>query len=196
MASESPFSPPEFSPPSPLVMFGFGTTVFLFGLAHSGLVTVAPVVLGTLLFYGGVCLVLAGVNDWRHQNALGSVVGIAFGLFWLSLLGLRVLPESGFGRAPAPVIQTAYFMMWATFTSILCAASQPAGRNLQRTLCLLMIGLGLFACADLFEVAAVRYAAGWLTLAAGLGAVRDGFRRGLAEAGRREDQPPQSAEFP
>jgi succinate-acetate transporter protein len=177
-------------------MFGFGTTVFIFGLAHSGLVTIGPLVLGTLLFYGGVCLVLAGVADWRQQNALGSVVGIAYGLFWLSLLGLRVLPASGFGQAPAPMVQTAYFFMWATFTSILCVASRSAGSGLQGTLFLLMVGLLLLAGADLFDLSAVRYLGGWLTLAAGLSAGRDGFRRGLAEAGRGESRPPQSARTP
>ncbi len=173
-------------PPAPLALLFLGATASLYGLHSCGLFTIDPRLLGTGLFYGGIGLVLTGIADWRHHSPLGAVVGIAYGLFWLSLLGMIALPAAGYGHPSATISTGAYLAIWGLFTTVLFVGVEQGGRGLQTTLGLLLASLLLLAVGELGAATLPRMAGGWLALAAGVVALHNGTLRLLFEAGRRQ----------
>ena len=81
------------SNPAPLGLMGFGMTTVLLNLHNAGLFPVGTMILGMGIFYGGIAQVIAGVMEWKKGNTFGTVAFTSYGLFWLSLVALLMLPK-------------------------------------------------------------------------------------------------------
>ncbi len=195
--SDSTHNPsPDKAPPSPLGMLSLGLTATLFGLFNTGLSPIGAQILGVGLLYGGSCLVLVGIADWRQRHPLGAVIGIAFGLFWLSLLGMILLPACGIGKTPGPAAIGSFLAMWGLFTAVLFSSGHQGGRRLQTALGLLMVSLLLGALGEIGGNSLIRAASGWVAIAAGLVVGYSGLLRLSRESGRTAPLPPRSVGAP
>ncbi|MDW7644131.1 MAG: acetate uptake transporter [Desulfuromonadales bacterium] len=109
---------------APLGLLGLGLTALLFGVHLTGLFTVNSQVLATCMFYGGAGQILVGIMEWRRQHTFCAVTCTAFGLFWISLIALIILPEGHSGAAPQTTELVSYLAMWGLFSFIFLINAQ------------------------------------------------------------------------
>ncbi len=133
--------------PAPLGLMGFGMTTVLLNLHNAGLFGLGSMILAMGIFYGGAAQVIVGIMEWKKGNTFGTTAFTSYGLFWLSLVGLKVMPAMGVAAAPAEGAMVAYLIMWGLFTGVLFIGTLRLNRALQvvfgsLTILFLMLALG------------------------------------------------------
>ena len=107
--------------PAPLGLMGFGVTTVLLNLHNAGLIDGSGLglIFSMGLFYGGLAQILAGMWEMKKGNTLGATAFTSYGLFWMSLVAIRVFPVLGWFEAPSAHAMAAYLMMWGIFTALM-----------------------------------------------------------------------------
>src|SRR5208283_3241573 len=113
--------------PAPLGLLGFGMTTVLLNIANAGYYSLNTMILGMGLCYGGIAQVIAGIQEWKKGNTFGATAFTSYGLFWLSLVALLLLP----GTSTDSKALSAYFFMWGLFTLIMFVGTLRLNRALQ-----------------------------------------------------------------
>jgi succinate-acetate transporter protein len=121
----------EFANPAPLGLMGFGMTTILLNLYNAGLFPMNSMILAMGIFYGGFAQVIAGAMEFRKGNTFGTLAFSSYGLFWLSLVFLILLPTENANLAPNNAAMAAYLFMWGLFTLIMFFGTLKANRGLQ-----------------------------------------------------------------
>ena len=88
--------------PAPLGLMGFGMTTILLNLHNARFFALGSMILAIGFFYGGLAQVIAGVMEWKKGNTFGMVAFTSYRMFWISLVGLLVMPLMGIGAATEP----------------------------------------------------------------------------------------------
>lgn len=159
--SEQPKNKVWIANPAPLGLMAFGVTTVLLNLHNAGLFGLGSMILAMGIFYGGLAQVFAGLMEYRNGNTFGMVAFTSYGLFWLSLVALIVLPEMGIGAANEPAAMAAYLFMWSIVTALLffgTLRSNKATMFVFGSLAVLFLLLGLADLtgnADLGHIAGV-----------------------------------------
>src|SRR5512144_2046276 len=78
--------------PAPLGLMGFGMTTVLLNIHNAGFFPVVSMVLAMGIFYGGVAQIIAGIIEFKKGNTFGTPAFTSYGLFWLTLVALWVIP--------------------------------------------------------------------------------------------------------
>src|SRR5512141_1141593 len=86
--------------PAPLGLLGFGMTTVLLNIHNAGFFGLGSMILGMGAFYGGIAQIIAGVMEWKKGNTFGTTAFTSYGLFWLSLVTMIVMPKVGHAEAP------------------------------------------------------------------------------------------------
>src|SRR5919199_3486968 len=86
--------------PAPLGLFGFGMTTILLNLHNAGFFEMNAMIYAMGIFYGGLAQIVAGIMEAKKNNTFGLTAFISYGFFWLTLVGLLVMPKLGW-VAPA-----------------------------------------------------------------------------------------------
>ena len=74
-------------------------------------------ILAMSIFYGGIAQVIAGILEFKKGNTFGVTGFTSYGLFWLSFVGLVVIPNFIPGiTAPDGTAIGAYLFTWDLFT--------------------------------------------------------------------------------
>ncbi len=167
--------------PAPLGLLGFGMTTVLLNLHNAGLFTLGAMILCMGIFYGGIAQIIAGVMEWKKGNTFGTTAFISFGLFWLSLVGLKILPAMGLTEAPETSAMVAYLVMWGILTTVLFIATLRINRVLQAVFGLLALLFFLLAIGDATGNATILHIAGYIGIMGGLGAMYAGLAQVLNE---------------
>src|ERR1700730_17364190 len=98
--------------PAPLGLLAFGATTVLLNLHNAGFFEMNSMILAMGIFYGGIAQVIAGIIEAKKNNTFGLTAFTSYGLFWLSLVALIVLPKSGWMTAPSEAAMIAYLIVW------------------------------------------------------------------------------------
>src|ERR1700712_3033362 len=98
--------------PAPLGLCAFGMTTVLLNFHNAGFFELNSMILAMGLFYGGLAQVIAGVIEAKKNNTFGLTAFTSYGFFWLSLVGLIVLPKLGWGVKSSEPAMCAYLAMW------------------------------------------------------------------------------------
>jgi len=83
-----------------------------------------PVVFGLALAYGGLAQLLAGMWEFKNNNAFGATAFTSYGAFWLSFWAFnqfyadKITSESDLGHAVG-----LYLIAWGIFTTYMWIAS-------------------------------------------------------------------------
>lgn len=157
--------------PAPLGLMGFGLTTILLNLHHAGFIRSGSGVLAMGIFCGGVAQVVAGVMEWKKRNTFGTVAFTAYGLFWLSLVALLLMPRFGLADAEDRSGMAAYLFVWGIFTVVLFVATLKMNRAIMIVFFALTILFFLLAIADATASAVLQKVAGYEGIACGLGAM-------------------------
>ncbi len=157
--------------PAPLGLMGFGMTTVLLNLHNTGLFGLGSMILAMGIFYGGLAQVIAGVMEWKNGNTFGTLAFTSFGFFWLSLVGLIVLPMVGITTGNDASAFASYLFMWGIFTALMffgTLRTNKATMFVFGSLAILFLLLGL---GEITGNADITHLAGWEGLAVGFSAM-------------------------
>lgn len=167
--------------PAPLGLLGFGMTTVLLNLHNAGFFALGSMILSMGIFYGGIAQIIAGIFEWKKNNTFGATAFSSFGLFWLTLVGLLVMPKIGWGDANDKAAMAAYLFMWGLFTAMMFIGTLKLNRALQFVFASLALLFFLLSLADVTGSAAVKTIAGYEGIICGLSAVYTGLAQVLNE---------------
>src|SRR5512133_1556054 len=88
--------------PAPLGLMGFGMTTVLLNIHNAGFFPLSAMILAMGIFYGGIAQVIAGYCEFKKGNTFGMTAFSSYGLFWISLVALWVIPKLGWSEATPP----------------------------------------------------------------------------------------------
>jgi succinate-acetate transporter protein len=167
--------------PAPMGLMGFGMTTVLLNLHNAGIFELGSMILAMGIFYGGVAQVIAGIMEWKKGNTFGTIAFTSYGLFWLSLVALIVLPKMGLVNPPDNSAMVAYLLMWGIFTGILFIGTLKLNRALQFVFASLTLLFILLALGDLTNNATLKHIAGYEGIICGFSAIYTGLALVLNE---------------
>lgn len=117
--------------PAPLGLMGFGMTTILLNIHNAGFFPLDVMILSMGIFFGGMAQVIAGIMEFKKNNTFGTTAFTSYGFFWLSLVGLNILPVMGLGEAAGSLSMAAFLFMWGFFTLFMFIATLRISRALQ-----------------------------------------------------------------
>ena len=168
--------------PAPLGLMGFGMTTVLLNLHNAGLIPLSSMILAMGLCYGGLGQVIAGVMEWKKRNTFGTLAFTSYGLFWISLAVMLLLPKMGWAAAPDKASVGAYLFLWGCFTFLMFFGTLRTNKALMTVFGSLTILFWLLAAGDLSGQEGFTRVAGWEGLFCGLSAMYLGIAQVLNES--------------
>ena len=167
--------------PAPLGLLAFGMTTVLLNLHNAGIFELGSMILAMGIFYGGIAQVIAGIMEWKKGNTFGTTAFTSYGLFWLSLVALIVMPKMKLIAPPDSSAMVSYLFMWAIFTGVLFIGTLKLTRSLQFVFATLTLLFILLAMGDLINNPYLRQIAGIEGIICGLSAIYAGLAQVLNE---------------
>ena len=167
--------------PAPLGLCAFGMTTVLLNLHNAGFFGMNSMILAMGFFYGGLAQVIAGVLEAKKNNTFGLTAFTSYGFFWLSLVGLIVIPKFGWAPAPSDGAMCAYLSMWGIFTFFLFFGTLKLNRALQFVFITLTILFFLLAASHATGNANYAKFGGYEGIICGLSAIYTGIANLLNE---------------
>jgi len=167
--------------PAPLGLLGFGMTTVLLNLHNAGFFALDAMILGMGIFYGGLGQILVGIMEWKKNNTFGATAFTSYGLFWLSLVALIVLPKTGFGAAPQANAMTAYLAMWGIFSAVLFIGTFRLSKALVFVFGSLTVLFALLVAAEATGNPTIKMIAGYEGIVCGLSAIYTGMAQVMNE---------------
>jgi uncharacterized protein len=162
------------SNPAPLGLLGFGMTTVLLNIHNAGFYPLNTMILAMGICYGGIAQIIAGIMEWKKGNTFGTTAFTSYGLFWLSLVALWLLPVKDTTTAIAITSKgsiAAYFFMWGLFTLVMFIGTLRLNKALQVVFGTLTILFFLLVIRDATGSAVVGTIAGYEGILCGLSAI-------------------------
>lgn len=159
--------------PAPLGLLGFGMTTVLLNIHNAGFMELSSMILGMGIFLGGLAQVLAGIQEWEKNNTFGATAFTAYGMFWLALVGILLLPKATFGTdfPPSSTSMGFFLFFWGVFTLIMFFGTLKLNRMLQVVFFTLTLLFFLLAIAEFTENKSITVIAGYEGIFCGLSAM-------------------------
>lgn len=159
--------------PVPLGLMGFGMTTILLNLLNAGILSVNSlgVILPLGLFYGGIAQIIAGLFEAKQDRTFGATAFLSYGLFWLSFVGLNILPAVGLAPSAPPEAIGAYLLLWGVFTAGMSGATLKENKALQTVFFSLTVLFFLLAAGDFTGIDVLKRIAGYEGLFCGASAI-------------------------
>jgi succinate-acetate transporter protein len=167
--------------PGPLGLIAFGMTTVLLNLHNAGVFPLGSMILAMGIFYGGIAQIIAGIMEWKKGNTFGTVAFTSYGLFWLTLVGLLVMPEIGWGAGNTNAAMASYLFIWGIFTLVMFFGTLKISKTLQFVFLSLAILFFLLGIGDITGNAVVKLIAGIEGIICGLSAIYTGLGTVLNE---------------
>ncbi len=159
------------SNPAPLGLMGFGMTTVLLNMHNAGWFGLGSMILAMGLFYGGIAQIIAGIMEWKKGNTFGTTAFTSYGLFWLTLVFLLLMPKYGWWDGPENNALIAYFFMWGLFTFYMFIGTLKLNRILQIVFLTLTILFWLLAIRDYTGSATIAMITGYEGIFCGFTAI-------------------------
>jgi len=158
--------------PAPLGLMGFGMTTVLLNIHNAGYFVLGSMILAMGIFYGGVAQIIAGILEYRKGNTFGVTAFTSYGLFWLTLVGLIVIPSIIKGVAkPGDTAMGWYLFMWGLFTGLMFISTLKKPKALQFVFGSLTILFWLLALGHFLQNPDITKIAGYEGIICGLSAI-------------------------
>lgn len=159
--------------PAPLGLLGFGMTTVLLNIHNAGLIGMNSMILGMGIFVGGLAQVIAGIQEWKKNNTFGATAFTAYGMFWIALVLILLLPKTAFGAdfAPDGASMGVFLLMWGVFTLMMFLGTLRLNRMLQVVFFTLTVLFFLLSAAEFTENKNIGTVAGYEGIICGLAAM-------------------------
>jgi succinate-acetate transporter protein len=161
----------KYANPAPLGLMGFGMTTVLLNIHNAGFFPLSSMILAMGIFYGGIAQVIAGIMDFKKGNTFGTTAFTSYGLFWLTLVGIWVLPKLGWTDPTPAGFLAWYLFLWGLFTFFMWIGTFGKNRAIQFVFFSLTVLFWLLAIRDWTGSALVGTIAGWEGIICGLSAI-------------------------
>ncbi|MCK4443821.1 MAG: acetate uptake transporter [Thermoplasmata archaeon] len=156
-------------------------TTVLLNLHNAGLFGLGTMILSMGVFYGGIAQIVAGIMEWKKNNTFGTTAFLSYGLFWLTLVGLLVMPEIGWGEAAESTALAWYLFLWGVFTAVMFVGTLRLNRALQFIFGSLTILFFLLAVGNALGNATIIQIAGYEGIICGASSMYTGLAIALNE---------------
>jgi succinate-acetate transporter protein len=167
--------------PAPLGLCAFGMTTVLLNIHNAGFYEMNSMILAMGIFYGGLAQVVAGIIEAKKDNTFGLTAFTSYGFFWLSLVGLIVMPKLGFATATDDGAMGAYLFVWGIFTFLLFFGTLKLNRALQFVFATLTVLFMLLAAGHWTGNSSLITFAGYEGIVCGSAAIYTGIANVLNE---------------
>lgn len=157
--------------PGPLGLMGFGMTTVLLNLHNAGFFPLTSIIISMGIFYGGIAQIIAGIMEYRHGNTFGTTAFISYGAFWLSLVGILMLPRMGLAEPGDAVFLGVYLALWGIFTLFMFLGTLKSSRGLQIVFGSLTVLFALLAAGNITGNHQIIVVAGYEGLFCGASAI-------------------------
>lgn len=159
--------------PAPLGLLGFGMTTVLLNVHNAGFLPLSSMILAMGIFYGGIAQVIAGIMEWKKGNTFACTAFVSYGFFWLTLVGLLVLPKLGWWEPVAEAGPTmgVYLFLWGLFTFLMFFATLKLNKALQFVFGSLTILFFLLSAGEFTGNTGLTTLAGYEGIICGLSAI-------------------------
>lgn len=157
--------------PGPLGLMGFGMTTILLNLHNAGFFPLTAVIVSMGIFYGGLIQILAGMMEFKKGNTFGTTAFTSYGAFWLSLVGILMLPRMGMAEASSESFLGAYLGLWGVFTLFMFFGTLKANRGIQVVFGSLTILFALLCYGNMTGNSTVLHFAGFEGIFCGASAI-------------------------
>ncbi|RXQ95928.1 hypothetical protein EO244_06395 [Ancylomarina salipaludis] len=134
--------------PGPLGLCGFGLTTILLNLHNAGLFGMDTMILAMGIFMGGIVQVIVGTMEWKKNNIFGTMAFTSYGIFWLTLVFLMMLPKMGLGTAPSPIAMGYYLTVWGILSLGFFVATLKLGKVMAFLFATVVLLFALLAIAN------------------------------------------------
>lgn len=162
----------ELANPAPLGLMGFGMTTVLLNLHNAGFYLLGPMVLSMGIFYGGLAQIVAGIMEFKKGNSFGTLAFTSYGLFWLSLVFINILPNTDLWSLASGSSEIgSYLLMWGIFTLLMFFGTLKVNRALQTVFLTLTILFFLLAIGDFTGITLITVIAGYEGILCGASAM-------------------------
>ncbi len=176
--------------PAPLGLLGFGMTTVLLNVHNAGFYELGTMILSMGIFYGGLAQVIAGIMEWKKGNTFGTTAFTSYGLFWLSLVGLLVMPKTGWwDKAPGSAELATYLLLWGIFTLVMFIGTLKLSKSLQFIFGSLTILFFLLSIGDFTGSSLLKNIAGFEGIICGGSAIYTGLAQVINEIYGRQVMP-------
>ncbi|MDR2966481.1 MAG: acetate uptake transporter [Methanobacteriaceae archaeon] len=138
--------------PTALGLFGFGVTTVLLSLANLGVLDLSIAIIAVAIVLGGFAEIIAGIFELKLGNTFAGTVFVSFGLFWLSLVLILLLPTIGPVIAADSVGIGVYLLLFALYSLLLFIDTLKSIITLKALLLLVFL---LFLTLGIFYVSAI-----------------------------------------
>lgn len=179
----------ETANPAPLGLCAFGMTTVLLNIHNAGFFELNSMILAMGIFYGGLAQVIAGIIEAKKNNTFGLTAFTSYGFFWLSLVGLMVMPKLGWAPAASEQAMIAYLSIWGLFTFLLFFGTLKLNRALQFVFASLTLLFFLLVAGDVTGNPTVKHFAGYEGIICGTSAIYTGIANLLNEMYGRDVLP-------
>ncbi|KAG5508316.1 hypothetical protein JIQ42_08238 [Leishmania sp. Namibia] len=110
--------------PGPLGLLGFGLSTILLNLHNTGSFPLSTVIVAMGICLGGGAQFIAGLLEWVRGNTFAYVAFTAYGVFWLSLVCVWLLPNTAAGTSTIVMPASEYFVgaylfLWGVFSFVM-----------------------------------------------------------------------------
>ncbi|ASJ97785.1 MULTISPECIES: acetate uptake transporter [Shewanella] len=157
--------------PAPLGLMGFGMTTILLNIHNAGFFAIDAMILAMGIFYGGIGQVLVGMMCFKRGDTFGTTAFTSYGLFWLTLVGLMILPKMGLAEASPHHFMGWYLTLWGVFTAFMFVGSLRYPRAKQVVFGSLTVLFFLLAARDFTGSAFIGMIAGFEGIFCGASAI-------------------------
>jgi succinate-acetate transporter protein len=164
-------------------------TTVLLNIHNAGFFPMSSMILAMGIFYGGIGQVIAGIMEWKKNNTFGTTAFTSYGLFWLTLVALIVMPKMGLAEAADPKAMAAYLFMWGLFTLVMFIGTLKISRALQFVFLSLTILFFLLAAGDFTGAEAITRIAGFEGIICGFSAIYAALAQVINELYGKEVMP-------
>jgi uncharacterized protein len=158
--------------PAPLGLAGFALTTFVLSFFNAGLVSPAgePIVFALALAYGGLAQLLAGMWEFKNNNAFGATAFTSYGAFWLSFWAFEQFYAKGVPAAHLGDAVGLYLIGWGIFTAYMWIASFRVSVAVNIVFLLLAATFLVLGIGEASATENVVKAGGWLGIATAVAA--------------------------
>lgn len=171
--------------PAPLGLCAFGMTTVLLNFHNAGFFPMNSMIFAMGIFYGGLAQVIAGIIEAKKNNTFGLTAFTSYGFFWLSLVGLFVMPKLGWVDAPPANAVAAYLGIWGVFTLLLFFGTLRLNRALQFVFASLTLLFALLVVKTVTGSEEWEHTAGYVGIICGASAIYTGIAQVLNEVNGR-----------
>lgn len=169
------------SNPAPLGLAGFGLTTILLNLHNVGVFPLDSIIMSMGFFYGGIAQIIVGIMEWKKDNTFGTAAFTSYGIFWISLIFIWMLPKMGLAEAPTSQAMGCYLAVWTLFSFFLFLTTFKLYKALRIVFGLLVILFTLLSAASFTESTLIRVIAGYVGILCGSAALYSGMAQVLNE---------------